>query len=177
MEDWIDGSGAEAVEPGPSADSTEFAEIQWEELTPPGFSGDEVYDRYADRLAAVDDYSEEADAIYAEMQAEFEDAPVNAELDGKKIRLAGFVTPFNFDDELITEFLLVPYFGACIHVPPPPSNQTILVTLDEGQGMPFNDAWGAVWVTGTLSATSTDTGLATAGYSISGAQSGVYDES
>ena len=53
--------------------------------------------------------------------------------DGRRIRLSGFVVPLEFDDtKLVTEFFLVPYFGACIHVPPPPPNQLIHVTYPEG---------------------------------------------
>lgn len=56
-----------------------------------------------------------------------------AEMANKNIKIAGFVVPVEFtDDMLITEFFLVPYFGACIHVPPPPPNQIIYVKYKKG---------------------------------------------
>ncbi|MGI9615676.1 MAG: DUF3299 domain-containing protein [Acidimicrobiales bacterium] len=152
-----------------------FQELTWEELVPPGFSGQEIYARYEERLAALEDGSPEANELYEEMQAEYDDDAVNTQLDGKNIQLAGFVAPLSYDDDIITEFLLVPYFGACIHVPPPPPNQTIMVTLDKAEGLTIEESWGAVWVAGSLTASSATTDLATAGYTITGATSGVYE--
>ncbi len=75
-------------------------------------------------------------------------APVPA-LDGRTVRLPGFIVPLESDEGgLISEFLLVPYFGACIHVPPPPPNQLVYVTLEE----PFNlvSLQQPYWIEGTL---------------------------
>ena len=89
------------------------------------------------------------------MQAEYDDASLNPELDSEDIQLAGFVAPLTFDGDDITEFLLVPYFGACIHVPPPPANQTVMVTLADGESLSLEESWGAVWVAGKMMATTT----------------------
>lgn len=155
-----------------------FTEIQWESLIPPGSSGDDVSARYEERIDAVEFGTPEADELFAEMQAEYAAANdvMNSDLSGEAIQLAGFVAPITYVDDVITEFLLVPYFGACIHVPPPPPNQTVLVTLEEGQSLSIDDSWGAVWVTGTLDVETSETDLATAGYTISAAQTGVYNE-
>jgi len=69
---------------------------------------------------------------------------------GKSIKIPGFAVPLEGDDgfEYIDEFLLVPYFGACIHVPPPPPNQVILVILDKP--VHFEVISFAIWVTGIL---------------------------
>ncbi len=83
----------------------------------------------------------------------------------------GFIAPLTYEGELITEFLLAPYFGACIHVPAPPPNQAVMVTLAEGEGLSIEDSWGAVWVTGTLTIDAADTELAEASYSINSARS------
>ncbi len=151
-----------------------FRSIEWDALIPPGFSSEEILARYEDRLKAAEPGSPELDALYAEMQAEYDDASLNPQLDSEDIQLAGFVAPLTFDGDDITEFLLVPYFGACIHVPPPPANQTVMVTLPEGESISLEESWGAVWVAGKMIASPTNTDLATAGYSISGAQFGVY---
>lgn len=155
-----------------------YTQVSWEDLLPRGFSSDEIYARYEARLSALEDGSPQADAIYAEMQAEYDansDA-INGELDGEKVNLAGFVAPLSYQDDIVTEFLLVPYFGACIHVPAPPPNQTVLVTVDEASGLSLDDTWGPVWVAGTLVIDQAATDLATASYTMTDATSGVYDE-
>jgi len=72
------------------------------------------------------------------------------QLVGKPIKIPGFAVPLEGDDgfEYIEEFLLVPYFGACIHVPPPPPNQVIHVILDEP--VHFEVISFAIWITGIL---------------------------
>lgn len=152
-----------------------FQSIEWEDLIPPGFTSQEVLARYEERLAVVEPGSPELDALYEEMTAEFDTATVNPELDKKNVQLAGFIAPLTYDGDDITEFLLVPYFGACIHVPAPPANQTVMVTLAEGDSLTLEESWGAVWVAGELTTTTTDTELAMAGYSFSSPQFGVYD--
>ena len=87
------------------------------------------------------------------------------ELDGKRVRIPGFVVPLDMEATRISELLLVPYYGACIHVPPPPTNQTVFVTLPPEQ--PFEgQMFDTVWVTGTLKVTPTSSELADAGYRI-----------
>jgi hypothetical protein len=82
---------------------------------------------------------------------------VNAELDGKIVRIPGYILPLEFSGKDITEFLLVPYVGACIHTPPPPPNQIVHVKSDKP--VANVTVFSAVWVTGRLSAASTRTTL------------------
>lgn len=151
-----------------------FDEIQWEDLVPPGASEEEISARFDERIAKVEPGSAEADAVFEQLQAEYDNQPVNPAMAGSEIMLAGFVAPLTYDGDLITEFLLVPYFGACIHVPPPPANQTVMVSLED-DGLTIDESYGAVWVTGTLTLDGSTTDLAEAGYSISDAQTGVHD--
>jgi uncharacterized protein len=51
-------------------------------------------------------------------------------LQGKQVSIPGFMVPLEDDDNEVTEFLLVPYAGACIHTPPPPPNQMVYVKMD-----------------------------------------------
>ena len=101
-------------------------------------------------------------------------AKIRVDLDGKVVRIAGFVTPMGFEGSKITEFLLVPFVGACIHVPPPPANQIVYVAgfgayrADGGLLYP-------VWVTGTLRAQPLETGLADVGYRLEGARVTRYE--
>ena len=82
------------------------------------------------------------------------DAPADAasparQLQGKRVAIPGFMVPLEDDAENVTEFLLVPYAGACIHVPPPPPNQIVHVLMQRGGKvkMSFIDP---IVVTGTL---------------------------
>ena len=72
------------------------------------------------------------------------------QLIGKSIKIPGFAVPLEGDDgfEYVKEFLLVPTFGACIHVPPPPPNQVIYVILDKP--VYFEKLMYAVWVSGIV---------------------------
>ena len=91
-------------------------------------------------------------------------APVVESLDGQRVHIGGYVVPLDFAATTIKEFLLVPFVGACIHVPAPPSNQIIYVKTEKG--FDVQGSFDAVYVTGTLKVASTATGLADAGYSI-----------
>ena len=72
------------------------------------------------------------------------------DFDGKRIRVPGYVVPFDFNaDAEHKEFLLVPYFGACLHTPPPPPNQIIFVRSDVAAKI--ENIEDPVWLEGTLS--------------------------
>jgi hypothetical protein len=73
---------------------------------------------------------------------------VNGNLNGVNVRLAGYMLPLEFDEHTVSEFLLVPWVGACIHVPPPPPNQMIHVVMDKA--VEFNGLYEPVWLSGTL---------------------------
>ena len=86
------------------------------------------------------------------------------ELDGQRVRIGGYVVALDFDATSIREFLLVPFVGACIHVPPPPANQIIYVKSDKGFEM--TGTFDPVSVVGTMKTETAFTGLADAGYRI-----------
>lgn len=94
------------------------------------------------------------------------DAPVVEALNGKFVKIPGFVVPLEGDADTTSEFLLVPYFGACIHVPPPPPNQLVYVKFSEGA--PIDNLYDAIWVVGKLSTTGWSGDIATVGYSLEG---------
>lgn len=89
---------------------------------------------------------------------------VVADLDGRRVSIGGYVVPLDFDATTVKEFLLVPFVGACIHVPPPPANQIIYVKSPKG--FEVSGSFDAVTVTGTLKTTVAFTGLADAGYTL-----------
>ena len=86
------------------------------------------------------------------------------EYNGERVRLPGYVLPLDFAGTSIQEFLLVPYVGACIHVPPPPPNQIVYVTIEEG--IEVRGMFEPVWVTGTFDTASISNELADIGYRI-----------
>ena len=89
---------------------------------------------------------------------------VVAELDGRRVKLGGYVVPLDFDATKVKEFLLVPFVGACIHVPPPPPNQLVYVKSETG--FEVKGSFDPVWVTGRMQTKVAFTGLAEAGYSL-----------
>ncbi|MFT4654231.1 MAG: hypothetical protein ACJA0G_000944 [Kangiellaceae bacterium] len=124
-------------------------ELYWEDLVPKNFTMPPVSMEHAGSMAQV-----------------APNAPLIQSLDGTLAKIPGFVVPLEGDSELITEFLLVPYFGACVHVPPPPSNQIVYVKFTEG--VPMNNLYDAVWVTGELSTEGWTGDIASVGYSMTG---------
>ena len=73
-----------------------------------------------------------------------------SELDGMEIKMPGFVLPLEFAGRKVTEFLLVPWIGACIHTPPPPPNQIVHVLVDEKQAFESKGRFEPVWVAGRM---------------------------
>ena len=86
------------------------------------------------------------------------------ELNGKRVSIGGYMVPLDFDATSVKEFLLVPYVGACVHVPPPPVNQIVYVKTDKG--LEIDQLFDPVTVTGTMKTEAVFTGLADTGYSI-----------
>jgi uncharacterized protein len=74
------------------------------------------------------------------------------ELDGQSVRIPGYLLPLEMSGTKITEFLLVPYVGACIHVPPPPPNQIVYVKVARSGGYKSDKLFDPVWVTGKITA-------------------------
>jgi hypothetical protein len=88
-------------------------------------------------------------------------------LDGKKVRMPGFIVPLDDADEEGAEFLLVPYYGACVHTPPPPPNQMAFVQMVGKKSVKLA-LFDAVWMEGTLRITNYDSPYGQVGYTIEG---------
>ncbi len=89
---------------------------------------------------------------------------VRSDWNGKTVRLPGFMVPLDYTADGVSSFILVPYMGACIHVPPPPANQLVLVSSDTPY--PIEDLFEAVTVTGLFGTAGTTTELAEIGYAM-----------
>ena len=136
--------------------SSSHLEISWDELIPAGAIQPKEYT--IEELHQLDDLLAEE-----EENAEIAGRQFVQALAGKKIKLPAYVVPLESDAESFKEFLLVPYFGACIHVPPPPPNQTIFAVDKKGIK---NQLFDAVWAYGTLQVETTNSELAESGYSM-----------
>jgi hypothetical protein len=162
--------------------------LNWEDLMPEGEE---------ERLAAL--YEEyfaqvEADLARAQPQTLSQASPLGAieegsefdtmeqigtfnvveDLNGKTVRLPGFVVPFDFSvGGKYSEFLLVPYFGACIHTPPPPPNQIVYVKAEPRAEIV--DIWVPVWVEGVLTTRRKDSDIGDSAYTLTLTKIEPYD--
>ena len=134
----------------------------WRELAPPDWVPRPPF-RVAD-IARLGDSDPRAKALLADMRSAWNEAPPNPLLNGVAIRTAGFVVPIEQGRDGTREFLLVPYYGACIHTPPPPANQIIHVKLSQpSKGLHMMDP---VWASGRLKTLRSDTVMGMSGYSM-----------
>lgn len=140
-------------------------EIGWEDLMPEGEEERlaQMYQQQMMLLYGGGGIAEGSAADKAMQIGTFNTVP---ELNGQKVRIPGYTVPFEYGSGAeVTEFLLVPYFGACLHAPPPPPNQTLFVVTDKP--IKIKDLAQAVWIEGTLSTQTQDTELADAAYTVS----------
>ena len=148
--------------------SDSVLDLEWEELLPT-----EMRNSFTGAPPPpIHDYLSGGEGGLAAMQSMVFD--VNPELDGLDVRLPGFVVPLELDAEgRVTEFFLVPYFGACIHVPPPPPNQLVYVTYEDG--LVLESMYSAYWVTGRMSTAQRTTRLGASAYALVGTRIEEYE--
>ena len=140
----------------------EFKEVEWDELVPPHWRPDpELVKLYQEGKVGDDDPR----VIEARRKLEMPVQPANKALDGEKIKIAGFVLPLDYTEEKVKEFLLLPYHGACIHVPPPPTNQTVFVKTGK-EGVSIRGMFATVWISGVIKIETVESDLAEAGYTL-----------
>ncbi len=121
----------------PLLTAAEVRELEWLELMP-----EEDAQAWMEDAMAIDHSGFSA-------PEPFQSFRTISELDGISARIPGFVVPIETDGQgNLKEFFLVPYFGACIHVPPPPANQIIYGRLAEP--IPMVNIWDAFWMEGQL---------------------------
>ncbi|MFN3303628.1 MAG: DUF3299 domain-containing protein [Roseateles sp.] len=135
---------------------------RWLDLTPPGWN---PYAKLNPMLfGRIQDGSPEAVAAMEEMREALDNAPTVDALQGRAARLPGYVVPLQSSKEGVSDFLLVPYFGACIHTPPPPANQIVYVRLKTpSKSLKSMDT---VRVIGKLDLDRQHTGMGASGYRI-----------
>lgn len=147
-------------------------EIEWDALIPEDWQPETLM---ADiDIENLSDDDPRAQQLLAKLKALWDKAPIVPALEGQQVRLPGFVVPLEMDATKIDQFLLVPYYGACIHVPPPPANQTVHVVTDVGKAFE-GQLFDVVWVTGTMRVERLSSDLAEAGYRLEGASVVPYE--
>ena len=144
--------------------------ILWDHLVPEGWDPYALFNQLSDEeIAALSE--EEYYALQEKARQMLARAPVVKELDGQTVRIPGFVLPLEYEGTRIREFLLMPYLGACLHIPPPPANQIIRGSL--AQAHDLQEMWRPVWISGRLKTGHATNKLGEGGYdSISDVSSG-----
>jgi len=161
--------------------SKEVRTLDWKDLIPADLSADDPYkglnqeqrgvaswiitlfENLPERTQETEEIFEMVDQGIVELQAAGIDintiikrrkvlhTSVVNELNGQNISIGGYLLPLEMSGSIVTEFLLVPYLGACIHSPPPPPNQIVHVTIDEKNGYKSKALFDPVMVTGMIS--------------------------
>ena len=157
---WLAAGAASGA--GPAA---EPRELQWEELLPK--------EERAGGGAAPPPPAHSYLGEGGPAAGQWGSALVNPELNNVLVKIPGFIVPVDMGaDGVVKEFLLVPYFGACIHVPPPPPNQIVFVRMK--QGLKLETIYDAQWIIGKLKTASASTPYGSAAYSLEGDSTEVY---
>ncbi|HEX5580892.1 MAG TPA: DUF3299 domain-containing protein [Gemmatimonadaceae bacterium] len=94
-------------------------------------------------------------------------------LEGQLVKIPGFIVPLEDYEEEGAEFLLVPYFGACVHTPPPPPNQMVYVRMEGGKRLKFG-WWDPVWMEGKLKIEHYDSPYGAVGFQLTGTRTTPY---
>jgi hypothetical protein len=142
-------------------------QLRWDDLVPKGWDPLIEYQKANPMIDGDSPQGMQA------MRDIWDNAPTLASLDGQVVKLPGYVVPIDATPDALREFLLVPYFGACIHSPPPPANQIVLVVpAAPAKGL---RAMEVVWVTGVMSAKRGDSVMGASGYRIERASIEPYE--
>ena len=154
--------------------AVEYTEVEWTDLmpkddldallAPPEYLNDIADGSQQDSVAALNQ-KESVDAQTKRYRDALRSTRVMQEFNGKQIRIPGYMVPLEQnEDREVTAFFIVPYFGACLHMPPPPPNQILYVQYEEGIALealqqPF-------WFEGTLTVALNENALGTSAYTL-----------
>ena len=167
--DRLPGTGSKEA-PRNTSSAKPFREIDWLALVPKNW--DPAAEIRSLDLANMKDDDPRAVQALQRLKDAVRNAPVMQELEGARVRIPGFSIPLERSGDKVSEFLLVPYFGACIHVPPPPPNQIIHVTLARPVTMQMMQA---LVVSGTMRIVRADTQFGRVAYAMDADSAVPYD--
>ena len=167
-----------------SAKDSAYQEIEWTELipqddldallNPPEYLADVVDGSTQDSVEAFTDKQ-----LKDEQATRFQQALVSTKVvntyQGKAIRIPGFIVPLESDEEQrVTEFFIVPYFGACLHMPPPPPNQ--IIYAKHSPGIELDNLYDPFWFEGTLEISKEVHAVGTSAYRLTLDNAFLYEE-
>ncbi len=156
---------------GPAAAGVQRT-IGWEELVPADW--DPMKDFQGMDFGLLQDGDPRANEMMRKLREVWDRAPSNPALVGQTVRIPGFVVPLEDSKDGMKEFLLVPYFGACVHSPPPPANQIIVVKPQTpAKGLRSMDT---VWISGVLVTERSDSYMGASSYRIDAQSVLPYEE-
>lgn len=170
--------------PAFSADAQGYEDIDWTELMPaedlsallnrPAFLDDIADGSAQDSLDSFQQRQLE-DEQAQQYQAALSSTRVIQGFDGKAIRIPGFIVPLaQNEDKEVTRFFIVPYFGACLHMPPPPPNQILYVESE--QGITLENLYDPYWFEGVVSIEQKVDAMGTSAYSLALDNYALYEE-
>ncbi|NBS77701.1 MAG: DUF3299 domain-containing protein [Betaproteobacteria bacterium] len=151
---------------GVGAETPGYNLIDWNDLMPEPWVKEMTKEMAAvGKLSNLQDSSDEANKAMAVMRKKFDEAPIVKSQLNKKVRLPGYVVPLDAERSEKREFLLVPYFGACIHTPPPPANQIVLIRpTAQSKIKKLPESMDIVWVEGEIKEGRVATSQGVSGY-------------
>jgi len=158
------GIAAEATAPQAANPAKGYRDLKWSELVPADWDPTRAFK--GSDAAPRSDADPRSQAMMQQLRDAWDAAPTVAALDNSRVRMPGYVVPLEESGGELREFLLVPYFGACIHTPPPPANQIVFVVAPKGVRFRAMDT---VWVSGKLSAARQGSAMGTSGYRLEAA--------
>jgi uncharacterized protein len=168
---WVSVAGASSTlnppgdKPHESVNPPNVLQVDWEKLLPPNAAKP-----FNEPPAPVHGYLGESGPAARQSGS----SAVNADLEGLTLRIPGFIVPLDVDAAgQVVEFLLVPYYGACIHVPPPPPNQIIYVK--PAKPILVKDMFNAYWITGRMHVEIRNTQMASASYTMNASKVEAYE--
>lgn len=168
------------VEAKTNNESAQYQQIPWEALIPkedldillnPPESIWEIEDGSAeDNIESLTAKNKTKDTAQAKAESRYmaalKSSKVVKAFDNKNIKLPGFIVPLVTNEQnKVTEFFIVPYFGACLHMPPPPPNQIVFAT--QKQGFELESLQQAFWFEGNLTISTHNNELGDSAYSLS----------
>ncbi len=141
--------------------ATGYRQITWDDLMPKDWDPLKEFKKMD--FSKLQDSDPRAQEALVKLREAWDNAPIEPSIDGAVVRIPGFIVPLEVAEHQITEFLLVPFFGACIHVPPPPANQIIHVFPAKPlkKGLQSMDT---VWISGKLEAIVSNSDMGMASY-------------
>jgi hypothetical protein len=148
-----------------------YREITWEALVPKDW--DPLQALQGQDISQLSDTDPRAEQLLKQLRQAWDNAPTNRQMAGQAVRLPGYLVPLEQSRGQLREFLLVPYFGACIHSPPPPSNQVVHVVL--AQPARRLESMDVVWASGVLRIQRDSSSMGVSSYRLEAAQVQPYE--